>query len=227
MELSDAGEKAMIEAANAYRTSLQLNPHQPEARLELADLLVQQGNYDEAQRELDACRERVPEADRLSLLARIAWERGNRPEANELLDHAHERGLEHPELHSLRALIAQAERRPDEAEAWFDRAVVADPYNFRRYYQRATFLRSLGRLDEADRDARRADELKQAVELMSALNAEAADHPLDPDVRCRLGRLCEVLGKPEMAVSWYRAALTCDPEHENARSALRSLSLRP
>jgi tetratricopeptide (TPR) repeat protein len=224
MEHPDAGEKTMIEAVASYRTSLELDPHQPAVRLELAGLLVQQGNFDEARRQLEACRERVPEADRLSLLARIAWELGDRPGATALLDDAERRGLEHPELLSLRGLIAQAERRPDEAEGWFDRAVASDPYNFRRYHQRATFLRSLGRPDQADRDARRAEELKQAVESMSALNAEAADRPLDPDVRCRLGRLCELLGKPELAASWYRAALACDPGHEDARSSLAALA---
>ncbi|RUL87575.1 tetratricopeptide repeat protein [Tautonia sociabilis] len=223
MELPDAGEQAMIEAVSAYRTSLGIDPHQPAVRLELADLLARQGAYSEALDQLDACRGRVPEADRLALLARISWERGDRSATASILDEARSHRLEHPELFALAGLLAQAEGRNDEAEGWFDLAVASAPFDFRRYVQRATFLRTLGRLDEADRDARRADELKQALLAMSSLNAEAAARPLDPDVRCRLGLLCEQLGKPQLAASWYRAALSCDPNHSDARSLLAEL----
>jgi Flp pilus assembly protein TadD len=65
--------------------------------------------------------------------------------------------------------------------------------------------------------------LKQAVEHMSALNAEAAARPTDPAVRCQLGRLCERLGKVELAASWYRAALACDPDNQEAADALAIL----
>ena len=89
---------------------------------------------------------------------------------------------------------------------------------------RGVALRALGRADEADRDNARAAELKQAVVTMSRLNAEAADHPTDADVRIRIGHICESLGKPELAASWYRAALACDPRSADALAALRALA---
>jgi hypothetical protein len=58
---------------------------------------------------------------------------------------------------------------------------------------------------------------------MSALNEQAERAPHDADVRCRLGRLCVDLGKPELAASWYRAALACDPKHAEARLGLNAL----
>ena len=213
----------MEESSSAYRRSLALNPHQPLARLELADVLVQQGHFQEALEQLDARRGKTPEAQHLSLMARVAWESGDREEVLRLLDEAADRDVDHPDLFSLRGQLAQAEGRLDEAKLWLDRAVDADPYDSRRYAQRASILRTLGRADLAESDARTAEELKRAVEEMSALNAEAAEHPLDPEVRCQLGRLCERLGKLDLAASWYRAALACDPEHEEARASLATL----
>ncbi len=223
LQMPDSGDRIMEEVASAYRTSLTLNPHQPMARLELADVLMRQGHYLEAREQLDACRGRVPEAQHLSLLARVCWELGDRDQTSALLDDAQAQGLEHPDLLALRGLIAQAEGRPEDAERWFNRAIDADPYNFRRYYQRATLLRILGRPEQANADAQRAEELKQAIEQMSALNAEAAAQPTDPVVRCRIGRLCEQLGKVDLAASWYRAALSCDPGNPEAAAALVAL----
>ena len=50
------------------------------------------------------------------------------------------------------------------------------------------------------------------------------ERPHDAGVRYELGRLCVDLGKPDLAASWYRAALACDPKHEAARIGLRALS---
>ena len=58
---------------------------------------------------------------------------------------------------------------------------------------------------------------------MSDLNDQAARAPDDPEVRLRLGQLCESLGKPELAASWYRAALACDPRSAEARAALADI----
>ncbi|MEW4571083.1 tetratricopeptide repeat protein [Tautonia sp. JC769] len=226
LQMPDSGDRIMEEVADAYRTSLTLYPHQPQARLELADVLLRQGHLHEAREQLDACRGRVPEEQHLSLLARVSWELGDRDQTLALLDQAREQGLEHPDLSAIRGLIAQAEGRLDAAAAWFDRAVEQDPFTSRRYHQRAALLRILGRDEQAAADARRAEELRQAVERMSALNAEAAARPTDPAVRCRLGRLSERLGRVELAASWYRAALACDPGHREAADALADLGGR-
>lgn len=225
-EMPDAGEQALEASAIAYRTSLKLDPDQPMARLELADILVRQGKFTEAQRQLDACRDRTPEADRADLLARAAWGLGDLARVRNVLEEALSQAPEHPGLLTQRGLLDQAAGRYEAAVGWFDRAIAAAPYESQGYYQRALALRALGRSDEAERDAHRAAELKQAIVEMSALNAEASAHPLDPGVRCRLGRLCERLGKFELAASWYRAALACDPRNPEAGSALAALQGR-
>jgi hypothetical protein len=91
---------------------------------------------------------------------------------------------------------------------------------------RSVAQRAMGRADEADRDAARSAELKQAAVRLSDLTGEATRRPDDPDVRIRLGRVCEVLGRPALAATWYRAALACDPRNDEARSALTAVTAR-
>jgi tetratricopeptide (TPR) repeat protein len=219
-EQPDGGELELPAVRGFYETSLRIDPDQPTLRLELAEVLVKEGRFDEAARQLRLCLGRVPGADRADLLAQIAWGEGDLDRCRKVVDAALAAAPRHPGLLARRARLAQAAGRSAEAVEWFDRAVAADPYNAQWVYQRGVALRASGRLAEADRDSARAAELKRAVVTMSDLNAEAARHPADPLVRIRLGRLCEFLGKPALAASWYRAALACDPRNEEARAAL-------
>jgi Flp pilus assembly protein TadD len=123
----------------------------------------------------------------------------------------------------MRARIDLADGHPAEALEHLDRAVAADPYRPETIYQRGVVLRRLGRTEEARRDMARADELNKGLAEMSELNRQAERAPHDADVRYRLGRLCVELGKPELAASWYRAALACDPRHAAARFGLKAL----
>jgi tetratricopeptide (TPR) repeat protein len=226
LEEPDGGEREMDAARAAYESSLRLDPGQPLARLELAGVLVRLGRYAEADRQLALCRGLAPEADRADLLAQSAWQRGERGRCRALVEAGLKASPDHPGLLARCALIDQSEGRLEDAVAGFGRAATLDPYNPQWFHMRGVALRALGRRGEADLDAARSAKLKGAVVAMSDLCDEAARRPTDPAVRVRLGRLCETLGKPQLAASWYRAALACEPRNEEARSALAALPTR-
>ena len=100
--------------------------------------------------------------------------------------------------------------------AVLERVIATEPYNPQGFYRRATILRILGRAKEAEGDLARANELNHALAEMSTLNDQADRNTADPDVRYRIGELCTRLGKEELAASWYRSALACDPGHTGA-----------
>ena len=211
------------EARSAYRTTLRLDPIQPDARLELAEVLTTLGQYDEAERELEVCSGRVPEGDRLDLLARGLRARGDQDGFRTLIERAVVGHPRHVGLLHQRAQAEAAERRTAEAIAWLDRALAVDPHHAASYYQRGLLKKALGDPDGAARDLARSSELNATLAEMSRLNDEAAAKPADAEVRVRIGGLCERLGKAEMAAFWYRADLAIDPNDASARAATAAL----
>lgn len=210
-------------AVPCYEASLRADPDQPRVRLELAETLVALGRYGEAGRHIEVCRGGVPEDRWLDLHAQCLRGQGEGGAVRELL----ERGLAaHPHHAGLlfqQALVDLADGQWARAVARLDRALAADPYNAPCYYQRGLALRRLGRDAEGQRDLDTAAELNRTSDEMTALSEEASLEPEDPDLRSQLARLCIRLGKPELAVSWYRAALACDPGHAEARFGLNAL----
>lgn len=213
-------------ARSAYQATLRIDSSQPQVRLELAETLFQCGEPDAAERELELCRNRVAEGARADLLARCRKQRDDLEGWRAAVEDGLARAPEHPGLLTQRAQVDLVEGHAAAALKRLDRALRVDPYRAQTFFERGTALRMLGRIDEANRDFKRAADLNRKLAEMSELNEEAARAPDDAQVRYRLGELCVALGKHDLAASWYRAALACDPKHNAARLALDSLGRR-
>jgi tetratricopeptide (TPR) repeat protein len=213
------------DAVVAYRESLAIDPDQPRVLLELAETLEALGDYAEAERQLDSCRGRVPEGDRAVILARCRRARLDRAGLEEALAAGLAADPDHAGLLALRAMADLDAKRVAEAAAGFDRALARDPRNAEWLYQRSRALALLGRKDEARRDLDRAGAINKALIELSDLDERASMQPEDPEIRCRIARLCIRLGKRELAASWFRAALACDPGSLDARAGLIELGL--
>jgi tetratricopeptide (TPR) repeat protein len=124
------------QAMEAYLTTLRLDPAQPQARLELAEVLTTMGQYDEAGRHLEACSGGVPEGDRLDLIAKCLRARGDGEALPAMLDRALAQHPNHVGLLQHRAQVATAEGRTEEAITLLDRALAVDPFHASSYYQR-------------------------------------------------------------------------------------------
>lgn len=207
----------------AFERSLAADRAQPDVRLELADALLKLGDAAGAARQLDLCRGRVPAARHAELLAEARRSRGDVAGFRTAVAAGLASDPGHPGLLLHQARLDQADGRPADALDRLDRALAADPFRAEALYHRGLVLRRLGRDDDGRRDLDRAAALNRGLAEMSALNDQAARRPHDADVRFRLGRLCADLGKPDLAASWYRAALACAPDHPAARAALDSL----
>jgi tetratricopeptide (TPR) repeat protein len=216
---TDLKARAAFEAALAR----DLGADRPAVELDLAAVLVRLGDVAGAKRPLEACRGRVAEAPRLDLVAQCCRLTGDRQGQRDALDAGLALAPDHPGLLTQRAEIDLVDGHPDEALRRLDRALAADPFRSETVYQRGLAHRILGQTAAAARDFARAAELNRLFLAMSDLNARAAQDPHDADVRDQLGRLCVELGKPELAASWYRAALACDPRHTRARLGLAAL----
>jgi tetratricopeptide (TPR) repeat protein len=223
---TDQRARVAFEAALAR----DLGRDRPAVQLELAEVLVRLGDVAGARSQLEACRGQVAEAPRADLVGQCCRLVGDRDGQRAAVDAGLMTAPDHPGLLTQKAAIDLTGGHPDEALGRLDRAIAADPFRSETVYQRALALKILGRPSEATHDFARAAELNRLWITMSDLNAKAAQDPHDADVRDRLGRLCVELGKPDLAASWYRAALACDPRHAGARlglTALHSTARRP
>ena len=213
-------------ARAAYEKALHLDPAQPPVRLELAEVLATQGQYDEAERQLGLCSGKVPEGDRLELLARCYRARGDREKLRPLIDRALIQHPDHPGLLHQAAQAEADEGRTARSIALLDRLIALDPHHSAALYQRGLMRKAAGDPEGAARDLARSSELKTTLAEMSRLNDEAAARPEDAELRVKIGGLCQQLGKEQMAAFWYRAALAIDPEVAGARSGLAALEAR-
>jgi tetratricopeptide (TPR) repeat protein len=210
-------------AREAFERSLALDRFQPAVRFALAETLLKLGEAAAAERELAACKGSVAEASRADLLAECFRMRGELDKLRAVVDAGLADAPDHPGLLAQKAQLDLADGQPSRALERLDRAVAADPYRAAAIYQRGVVLRQLGRTAESERDIARAGALNKGLAEMSALSHQAEHDPHDAELRFRLGQLCVELGKPDLAASWYKAALACDPAHAAARLALNAL----
>jgi tetratricopeptide (TPR) repeat protein len=123
----------------------------------------------------------------------------------------------------LRGLIDLENGRPEDALMLLEQADRADPGNLETVAALARALALAGQ-DEAAREASaRAVTLRQEAELLDPLIKQVLHEPGDADVRFRIGRALTRMGRLRDAREWLASALAFDPDHAEARRALKSL----
>ena len=131
-------------ARTAFEKALAIDGSQPAIRMELAETLLKLGDVAGVERELAACRGRVPEDRHAELLAECCRIRGDLAGLRTAVEAGLAAAPGHPGLLVHRAQLDLADGRVAEALAWLDRAVAADPYRPEAIYQRGVVLRRLG-----------------------------------------------------------------------------------
>jgi tetratricopeptide (TPR) repeat protein len=203
------------EAIAAYHEALRRDltaTVRQEARLELAETLVQQLDYQAALQVLDD-----PEAARpegilaLGLRGECLWGLSRAEEARPLLDQALARYPAAGRLLRLRGRIHLTDRHPDQAAALLEKAVALDPHDHVSRYHLALAYTQLDRSVDAVAQQERVQEIRNRLALLTQLSKEAMDKPWDAEVRRRLAEVCEQLGRADLAAMWRRAAAACPP----------------
>ena len=93
-----------------------------------------------------------------------------------------------------------------------------------RYYPRDDVLmyklseayRGIGEDAKAEEMSLKSNALRTKRERFSKLNVDVIGEPANTAMRLELGKLAEEIGKPELAVTWYQAVLTIDPQNQQA-----------
>jgi tetratricopeptide (TPR) repeat protein len=181
-----------------------------EVKEELAECLVGQSHYERALALLESCADRSGEVPKLvALRAESLWGLGRTSEAQALLDRALANHARAPELLRLRAKVYLHTNEAESAIPLLERAVELDRHDYAARYQLAQAYQALGRRGDATEQRRLADQTKESLVQLTDLIKKASDKPWDALVRKRLAETCQVLGKPDLAAMWLKAAANC------------------
>src|SRR5262249_3425654 len=144
-------------------------------RQELAELLVSQGKYADAEQVLAECDPAAAKAEPvlLALRAECLWGQGRWEEAQPLLDQAlpaHPRSVEVPRA---RAKIHLAADEYPAAAGLLERAVALDKHDLVSRHQLAQAYEALGRRADAAEQRRLHEQTQRFLDELTRLNREA------------------------------------------------------
>jgi tetratricopeptide (TPR) repeat protein len=179
-------------------------------RKDLAEVLVKNGGYDRGLQLLD---ELAPEVQGqpqvVALRAECLIGLLRQDEALALLDRALGK---HPDAQPLLGVAGRMHLQSGDAEAavpLLERALALDPYDQTNNHYLALAYEGTGRREQAEKQRRRSQQVKEDLDEMTRLNHEAAFSPWDADLRLRLAEVTQRLGKPQLARMWRDAAAAC------------------
>jgi len=209
------------------------------AHLTRASLLLQQGNYTEAEKELKVVLEQNPNMpEALRLLAVVKLEMGDNEEGQMVAQRALEADPGHAEGHYLLGFAYVRNRKLDQAERCLQEAIQLDPRQSHYYALQGGIAMERKQYAKAEEWANQALELD--AENMQALNLRAtaqrmqgnkvgADdtlhralerEPENSQSHANLGWSVLDQGKPKQALEHFREALRLDPNNSLAKSGL-------
>lgn len=210
-------------AIPAYQETLRRDPNQPDAAqvwLELAECQLKQREFTAALESLEKAAD-SPKKDRL--LAEGLMNLGELEEAKSLAAKSLAEAPEDVECLKLSAQIALLDGDVEKAVSLLENGAKIDAYNHSVQTQLAQLYGRMGDAEASQKATERAEELQQKWLRFSDLQVDAIAQMTNADIRYQIGSLALELGKPELAASWFRAALAINPSMASAAEALRRI----
>jgi len=199
------------EAIKHYLESLRRSPRQPDVdtvRLELAECHIKLRQYEAAMESLSRC---ADSPQKVRLTARCLMNLGSLDDARRLAQQILQVDPKNLKTLDLNAEIALIDGDVQRAADLLRTAVQVDPFDHGVRSRLAQVVARLGLDDEHRQHAQRAEELQDLWRQFSDLQVDAINRPIDADLRLQIGTLARQLGKEELALTWFKAAVAIDP----------------
>lgn len=201
----------------SLRATVDDRPEDADARLQLADALREAMRLEEARVHFERAAELRPDPRSLLALALFYGASSRLGEAEEVYGKLLELAPDHPvALHNLGNLALRRDE-PEQALAYYDRALRAEPAYLLARYHRAEALKRAGRFQESFR----AFESVFELEPKNARELEAFD-----DALYQMASLHLTMGADEAARPMLEEVLRANPDHPSANYAYGQVLLR-
>jgi predicted Zn-dependent protease len=208
-------------ARDDYRRALDLDPEHKEARLRLAEALLQSGQPGEAVEHLERLLPREPDNPALLLaLARCRRELNQPQEAGVLLDRLLAQRPEDPFVLAERGKVALSLGQAVEAEQWLRKSLAIAPFERETNYHLALCLRQRGKSEEADECLARLKRIEADQDRLTELFGAMVEKPRDLSLRREAGVILLNNGQTKEGLRLLQSVLEEDPENAPTHAAL-------
>jgi predicted Zn-dependent protease len=210
------------EAGAAFARVVELDPEHDEARLRLADHLVESGQASDALPHVEYLRRRQSnDLDLQVSLARCRDLLGQEAEAERLLDGVLARQPDFAPALAERGKLAMRDGQLAEAERLLRAAAAQDSGDFQLHYRLYQCLVQNGKTDEAQEERARLRQLEADLRRINEImTRQMQQTPHDAALHYEVGTLTLRSGTPKEAVRWFQSALKEDPDYAPAHKAL-------
>jgi tetratricopeptide (TPR) repeat protein len=209
------------ESRESFRRAVELDPKLDDARLALAESLLQGSSPQEALPHFSQLHERRPGSLEVALgLADCQATLGQRDEARRLLEKC---VLDFPASADAWVQLGKLEldaENPAKAEPMLRAGHNRDPYHREGTYQLIQCLRQLKKNDEIPPLKARLDEIEQMRKQLTELTKSMLKTPRNASLRCAAGEIFLKAGNEKEALRWMQSALQEDPTHPQTHAAL-------
>ncbi|APZ92700.1 tetratricopeptide repeat protein [Fuerstiella marisgermanici] len=205
---------AWSRAETSFREALEIDPTNDEARIKLADALIQQLKFSEADAELrKVSKSSATEPHVISALAHCVAQQGRLDEALDSLEEAlEEKPSDETLLRELgRLQLMQGEN--EEAIAALTPVLESHPEDTEIRYALAQALRNHGEEQAAQQHFRLVDEGTKALRELSRLTAHVTQNPADVETRFKIGSVTWKWKSRRDGVAWLQSVLEFSPKH--------------
>jgi tetratricopeptide (TPR) repeat protein len=213
------------EAAENYRRGVELVHNDRQARLWLADCLVDLAKSREALEHYDYVDAQSPGDITVAIgRANCFLDLGRTDEARTLLDQALRKEPDNASALALRGKVALREQELALAERWLRSAVKLNPGDRDAVYNLSLCLRQQAEPDkkqEADKWLAHFKMLESDQSRLSVLTSQIMSAPNAPAPRCEVGEVFLKIGNEKEGLRWLNSALQQDPHHQPTHRVLR------
>ncbi len=209
-------------ARDDYHRALELDPEMFQARLRVAEMLLDDHQAPEALPHLERLHRQSP--DRPEVMARLGACRlleGRTQEARALMEKA---VLQMPTDPPLLVNLANLEIQDGNgaaAEKWLRKILETDATDNEALYSLVTALKLQNRIDEAEKTLQDYERYKVLVARSNQLLQDSADTSRStPAELAELGDILMQAGRERLALYWLNKAIEKDPENQRSHQLL-------
>ena len=209
------------QAAEKYRIALEVAPKNSEARLKLANVLIELQKHEEAVKDLELLLQKSPD----DLKTQLAWAQckkamGATDEARQILTKLSQSNADDIDVANQYGQLEAEAGNHEEAVNWFRKVIEKKPFERSARYALATSLRATGKSDEAKEHFEYTSASAKAHSRIQKLLDGLRTKPNDIAVRYEVGTLLLKYGDPAEAITWLRGVLEINPAHRASHLVL-------